>query len=73
MPNRIDQREAIAAALQDFESYPLPEAEVRLFKTIGYESRRSLRITSVAEFRRAWDENKCLTPRDFLNLIRART
>jgi type I restriction-modification system DNA methylase subunit len=64
MPDRIDQREAIAAALKDFESYPLPEAATRLFKTIGYESRRTVKIKSVADFRRSWDENKCLTDRE---------
>ena len=64
MPDRIDQREAIAAAFKDFESYPLPEAAARLLKTIGYESRRSLKIKSVADFRRAFDEDKRLTQRE---------
>ena len=59
-----DQRQAIAAALADFDSYPLPEAATRLFGTMGYASDRKLPVNSVADFRAAWDEQHVLTERE---------
>ena len=59
-----DQRQTIVAALGDFDSYPLPEAAMRLFGTMGYASDRKLPVNSVADFRAAWDEQHDLTERE---------
>ena len=59
-----DLRQQIAAALKDFETYPLPEAATRLFATLGYRSDRTLPIASVAGFCREWDQDRILTARE---------
>ena len=59
-----DLRTQIQTALADFESYPLKEAAVRFFNTLGYASERSLDISSVQEFCEAWDKDKNLTDRE---------
>jgi len=59
-----DLRQPISAALQDFETYPFPEAATRLFGTLGYKSDRTLPIASVADFCREWDQGHILTPRE---------
>lgn len=64
MPDRIDQREAIAAALKDFESYPFPNAAKRLFGSMGYSSTRTLDISTVEEFCRELDQKQVLTMRE---------
>ena len=64
MTDRIDQREAIAAALKDFQSYPLPDAAKRLFNSMGYSSSRSLDVSTVEEFCRELDQKQTLSPRD---------
>jgi hypothetical protein len=50
-----DLRQQIPAALNDFETYPLPESAPQLFATLGYKSGRTLPIAS-AEARRGRPE-----------------
>lgn len=64
MPDRIDQRETIAAALKDFNSYPFPDAAKRLFGSMGYSSSRTLDISTVEEFCRELDQRQVLTARE---------
>lgn len=51
MPTTIDHREAIIAALKDFDSRPIADAANQLFATLGYQSDRHLPITSAKQFR----------------------
>jgi len=45
----IEQRQTIANALADFQSYPLKDAAMRLFGLLGYESEKRLDLDSAPE------------------------
>ena len=59
-----DLRPNIVAALQDFDTLPLPEAASRLFQTLGYASDRRLPIATTAQFVTALDPAGKLTDRE---------
>jgi hypothetical protein len=59
-----DLRPNITAALQDFDTLPLPEAATRLFQTLGYASDRRLPIATTAQFVTALDPAGKLTDRE---------
>jgi adenine-specific DNA-methyltransferase len=61
---RTDQREAIAAALNAFESQPSAEAGRQLFATLGYHSDRRVSIATPQEFRDHLDPQSRLTERE---------
>jgi adenine-specific DNA-methyltransferase len=65
-----DLRQSLIAALKDFDTYPFPEAATRFFGTLGYKSDRTLPIASVADFCRAWDQDRILTARERESLDR---
>lgn len=64
MPAATDQREALIAALADFESYPFFEASRRFFATLGYQSDRRLPISTVRQFCDQLDPQNRLTDRE---------
>lgn len=53
-------RETIESALQDFSKKNLRDNALRLFKTLGYESNRTIKIGSVADFSEHFDPEKKL-------------
>jgi len=63
-----DIRESIKARLAAFGSKPLPEAARSLFASLGYESKRTLRISSVKQFCEAWDKDGNLTAKERASL-----
>lgn len=64
MPAAVDKREAIAATLADFDSYSLVEAARRFFGTLGYESERSIPISTTRQFCEELDPEGKLTERE---------
>lgn len=64
MPDRIDQRETILAALKAFDDRPLADAAGALFATLGYRSDRRLPIATTAQFLAHLDPTGKLTDRD---------
>jgi len=64
MPARIDQREALAAALNDFDGQPVASAGRNLFATLGYKSDRRISISSSRHFQNQLDPNSKLTSRE---------
>lgn len=64
MPAATDQREALIAALADFESYPFFDASRRFFATLGYQSERRLPIGTVRQFCEQLDPQGKLTDRE---------
>ena len=61
---RIDRRPSIETALSDFARYPLADAARRLFAALGYESKRHLPLSTVAQFRKQFDLQGTLTERE---------
>lgn len=63
-----DLRTQIQTALADFESYPLKEAAVRLFETIGYrsEKRIDLEPNTVETFLATFDQTHALSSNNLL-------
>lgn len=61
---RIDRRPFIETALFDFARYPLADAARRLFAALGYESKRHLPLSTVAQFRKQFDQQGTLTERE---------
>ena len=57
-----DQRETIVDALAGFDSRPLAEAAIALFKTLGYASERRLALqpNTVATFLSTFDQGHSL-------------
>lgn len=68
MPTATDSRDAIAAALADFQNYPLPDAARRFFATLGYLSDRTTPLNTVADFCETFDPGRILTQRERGNL-----
>ena len=64
MPATIDQREAIAAALREFDGRPVADAARKLFATLGYSSDRRLPIASAKQFLTQLDPGDKLTDRE---------
>src|ERR1035441_10785415 len=64
MPPTIDQREAIAAALREFDGRPVADAARKLFATLGYSSDRRLPIASAKQFLTQLDPGDKLTDRE---------
>ena len=64
MSDRIDQRDAITAALADFATRPLDEAADALFGALGYRSDRRLPIATPAQFCAQLDPLDTLTARE---------
>ncbi len=64
MPATIDQREAIAAALREFDGRPVADAARKLFATLGYSSDRRLPIASAKQFLAQLDPGGKLTDRE---------
>ena len=61
---RIDRRPSIETALSDFARYPLADAARSLFAALGYESKRQLPLSTVAQFRKQFDQQGTLTERE---------
>lgn len=61
---RIDRRPSIETALSDFARYPLADAARRLFAALGYDSKRHLPLSTVAQFRKQFDQQGTLTERE---------
>ncbi|MDX9792373.1 MAG: Eco57I restriction-modification methylase domain-containing protein [Kiritimatiellia bacterium] len=55
MPERTDQRDAIAAALAAFAARPLADAARGLFAALGYSGSRTLRVSGVDAFLDTFD------------------
>jgi adenine-specific DNA-methyltransferase len=61
MAGRIDQREAIAAALQALDSQPLGIVAPKFFSSMGYASDRRIPITTSRQFQEQLDPHGRLT------------
>lgn len=59
-----DIREEIRETLSALASPPLPEAATALFATLGYSSKRTLRLSSVKQFCDYWDKDGKLTAKE---------
>ena len=64
MKERIDQQEAITAALFDFTTRPFADASLHFFATLGYKSDRRLPLHTPGDFFKMFDTEKALTPKD---------
>ena len=64
MTTRTDQREAISAALREFNSQPSAVAAKELFDLMGYRSNRALPISTPAQFQKQLDPNDKLTDKE---------
>lgn len=64
MTDRLDQSKAIESALAGFAELPLADASRALFRTLGYQSDRTLRIATVKDFCRVLDAEPRLTERE---------
>lgn len=64
MSDRTDQRDAIAAALKEFDTLALPKAATRLFAALGYASDRHIPIATPKAFFDQLDQGKKLTERE---------
>jgi hypothetical protein len=65
----IDQRNAIASALSDFQSRVLPEASRAFFAALGYKSERRLGIDTPRQFIADLDKEGVLTGREKETLL----
>jgi len=64
MPDRIDQRDALAAVLKEFDGRPVTEVAKKFFATLGYDSNRRLPITTAKQFCAQLDPGRKLTERE---------
>jgi adenine-specific DNA-methyltransferase len=64
MPDRIDQREALATVLKEFDGRPVAEIAKKLFAALGYESNRRLPISTAKQFCTQLDPGGRLTERE---------
>jgi hypothetical protein len=67
--SRIDQRNAIASALSDFQSRALPESSRAFFAALGYKSERRLGIDTPRQFIADLDKEGVLTGREKETLL----
>jgi adenine-specific DNA-methyltransferase len=65
-----DLRVDLIASLAAFGSQPLTAAACRLFATLGYQSKRTMRIASVKQFCEHWDTDGTLTAKERTSLNR---
>lgn len=65
-----DLRADLIASLAAFGSQPLPTAARGLFATLGYQSKRTMRIASVKQFCEHWDTDGSLTAKERTSLNR---
>ncbi len=68
MTDRIDQRIAIATALNEFNDRSLSDASHYLLFSLGYKSDRRIPITNVEQFIRTLDPSNRLTKREIESL-----
>ena len=68
MPNRTDERQTIATALQGFAAKPLAEAARALFAALGYQSAKRLKLApnTAATFLATFAEGKTLNDKSAL-------
>jgi hypothetical protein len=62
VPPAPDLRAQIVTALAAFSAEPLPAAARGLFAALGYGSRRTLAVHSLAHLRQLLDPNQYLAP-----------
>jgi hypothetical protein len=65
-----DLRVDLTTALAAFGTRPLPDAARGLFATLGYQSKRTMRIASVKQFCEHWDTDGTLTAKERTSLNR---
>lgn len=63
MPNNTELKQALSQSVQSLANQPLRKAALSLFATLGYESDRTVKTKSLADFRAQFDpESKLANP-----------
>lgn len=64
--NEQEIKTSIQAALQRFGHSPIDEAALALFETLGYRSDRRIKLTSLSDFRKTFDQQNKLNAKQAL-------